>query len=312
MNPNPNPNPSQAKFSLAITGSGLPRGVSSQFPVRNEHQFGRAGGGGAGSNAAALPPPSLSQRLSVRTHAATLPNTSTTAPTAPASFATGSATGSAPVAPSPRLADGGSRPTASAPRHPSTTHRPSARANTSSSYHYSKPPKLSPVALAARLAATAAAAAARPLRPVSSAHARHMAKMAQAAHGNHAAPRDRERDAHSRAALAQAQAPPEPSGTPAGGKAHSGPARPVKPKADLRAAARTAVSAAAVGAAAAAAAAAESNECRLMQRAHQVFVGLSWGTLPPAQQERWTQIHCDRRLRPSQGGASSSMQGGAG
>jgi len=279
----------------------------------NQHQFGRGGGGGEGSNPAAVPPPSLSQRLSVRHHDATLPDTTTTAPAAPASFATGSATGSAPVAPSPRLADGGSRPTASAPHHPSTTHHPSARANTSSSYHYSKPPKLSPVALAARLAATAAAATARPLRPVSSlaapgtaqaatpstAHARHMAKIAQAVHGNHAAQRDRERDAHSRAALAQA---------------HSGPARPVKPKADLRAAASSAVPAAAVGAAAAAAAAAASNECRLMQRAHQVVVGLSWGTLPPAQQERWTQIQCDRRLRPtpSQGGASSSMQGGAG
>ena len=46
-----------------------------------------------------------------------------------------------------------------------------------------------------------------------------------------------------------------------------------------------------------------------MQRAHQVIVGLSWGTLPPSWQERWTQIHCDRRLRPSQGGASSTTQG---
>ena len=260
----------------------------------NQHQFGRGGGGGEGSNPAAVPPPSLSQRLSVRHHDATLPNTASTAPAAPDPFATGSATGSVPP-------------------HPSATHHPSARANTSFSYHYSKPPKLSPVALAARLAASAAAAAARPLRPASSlaapgtaqaatpstAHARHMAKIAQAAHGNHAAQRDRERDAHSRAALAQA---------------HSGPARPVKPKADLYAAARSAVPAAAVGAAAAAAAAAESNECRLMQRAHQVVVGLSWGTLPPAQQERWTQIQCDRRLQPSQGGPgpSSSMQGGAG
>ena len=260
----------------------------------NQHQFGRGGGGGEGSNPAAVPPPSLSQRLSIRHHDATLPDTTTTARAAPASFATGSDTGSVPP-------------------HPSTTHHPSARANTSSFYHYSKPPKLSPVALAARLAATAAAATARPLRPVSSlaapgtaqaatpstAHARHMAKIAQAAYGNHAAQRDRERDAHSRAALAQA---------------HSGPARPVKPKADLRAAASSAVPAAAVGAAAAAAAAAASNECRLMQRAHQVVVGLSWGTLPPARQERWTQIQCDRRLRPtpSQGGASSSMQGGAG
>ena len=150
----------------------------------------------------------------------------------------------------------------------------------------------------------------------STAHARHVAKMAQAAHANHAAHRDRDRDAHSRAALAQAWAAPKTWALPeasgakgGGGKAHGGPTRAAKPKA----AAGSAVPAAAGDAATlAAAAAVESSECRMMQRTHQVVVGLSWGSLPPGLQKQWTQYHCDRRLRPSQGGASSTIQGGAG
>ena len=167
----------------------------------------------------------------------------------------------------------------------------------------------------------------------STAHARHMAHIAhiaQAAHATHAAHRDRDRDAHSRAALAQtwgtmpkARAAPGASGAKAsGGKAHGGPTGPAKHPA-TKTAARTAVptaAGAAAAAAVAAAAAAEGSEsvggaeCRLMQRTHQVVVGLSWGTLSLALQERWTHIHCDRRLRatwPSQGPRASTVQGGA-
>ena len=38
------------------------------------------------------------------------------------------------------------------------------------------------------------------------------------------------------------------------------------------------------------------DECALMQRAYHVVVGLSWGTLPPLLQQRWTQLHCDQQV----------------
>ena len=39
-----------------------------------------------------------------------------------------------------------------------------------------------------------------------------------------------------------------------------------------------------------------TNPCREMQIQHNVRVGASWGTLPPALQQRWTTLDCDRRV----------------